>query len=73
MQISFSSIRQLTTSQQKTVQTVQASPQKVPEKQYKPPALGVNPAYDEALKYIYLDKAKKYEKIKMIERRMTKG
>ena len=62
----------MTAGQQKTVQ---ASPQKVSEKQkqYKSPALGVNPAYDEALKYIYLDKAQKYEKIKMIERRMTKG
>ncbi|CAG8480312.1 922_t:CDS:2 [Diversispora eburnea] len=34
---------------------------------YKPPALGVNPAYDEALKYIAEDKAKKYQEIEEIE------
>ncbi|RIA91471.1 phosphatidylethanolamine-binding protein [Glomus cerebriforme] len=65
LQFSFVSFRQLTTNQQKKVS------QKVSEKQYKPPALGVNPAYDEALKYIYEDKALKYAKIKDIEEQIS--
>ncbi|CAG8488518.1 8907_t:CDS:2 [Funneliformis caledonium] len=60
LQVSPKSARQLTTK-------IQTSHQKVSDKQYKPPALEVNPAYDEALKYIYEDKANKYKKIKYIE------
>ncbi|CAG8481535.1 12898_t:CDS:2 [Acaulospora colombiana] len=37
---------------------------------YRPPALGVNPAYDEALKYILEDKAKKHQQIKEIEEKI---
>ncbi|CAI2181742.1 19973_t:CDS:2, partial [Funneliformis geosporum] len=60
LQVSPKSFRQLTTK-------IQTSHQKLSDKQYKPPALEVNPAYDEALKYIYEDKAHKYKKIKYIE------
>lgn len=39
---------------------------------YNPPTLGINPAYDEALKYIAEDKAKKYQQIKEIEQIIKK-
>jgi hypothetical protein len=69
LQFSFVNYRHLTTIQQNEDQN---SPQKVSEKTYKPPALGVNPAYDEALKYIYEDKAQKYEEIKFIDTMIEK-
>ncbi|CAB4400423.1 unnamed protein product [Rhizophagus irregularis] len=64
LQISFINFRQLTTIKKKKDQD---SSQKDSDKKYKPPALGVNPAYDEALKYIYEDKAQKYEEIRLID------
>ncbi|GBC02064.1 hypothetical protein RclHR1_04430014 [Rhizophagus clarus] len=64
LQISFLNFRQLTTVQRKKDENLS---QKASVKKYKPPALGVNPAYDEALKYIYQDKAQKYEEIANID------
>ncbi|CAG8733280.1 18112_t:CDS:2, partial [Acaulospora morrowiae] len=60
--VSYAGIRFL-----KTNQPTQKPPKEFAVPEYRPPALGVNPAYDEALKYISEDKESKYRQIKEIE------
>ncbi|CAJ0626071.1 11172_t:CDS:2 [Entrophospora sp. SA101] len=78
----FLSLRKLTTTQNVSQIKEQLSKKQLavklplsktptPPKVYKPPALGVNPAYDEALKYINEDKQRKLEEIKVIEAQIS--